>query len=120
MAHHDTRPTAGAAHGSRAASGPGAAQGARTTPDDRPGSEEDTPDGEVTARGVRGLFRGRSSSAAAEPERESQPRGGSTAVGRAHEEPGLSRREEAKRRRAQRRSEKRKAARLAALDDERD
>lgn len=120
VAHHDALPAAGAAHSSRSASGPGAGQDARTAPGGRPGSGADVPDGEVTARGVRGLFRGRASRAAAEPERESQPRGGSTAVGRSADEPGLSRREEAKRRRAQRRSEKRKAARLAALDDERD
>lgn len=120
VAHHDALPAAGAVHSSRSASGPGAGQDARTAPGGRPGSGAAVPDGEVTARGVRGLFRGRASRAAAEPERESQPRGGSTAVGRSADEPGLSRREEAKRRRAQRRSEKRKAARLAALDDERD
>lgn len=102
------------------APGPGMRSGDITRSDGITRSEDDAADGDAIGRGIEGLFRGRTTRGAADEERTPRPRGGSTAVARPQDEPGLSRREEAKRRRAQRRSEKRKAARLAALDDDRD
>ena len=98
--------------------GPGTRAGGTSRSDGITRVEDDAADGDAIGRGIEGLFRGRTARGAADKERMPRPPGGSTAVTRPQDEPGLSRREEAKRRRAQRRSEKRKAARLAALDDD--